>query len=73
MLTTSSRTSVLSTNSDIPPVTKTTMGADLLQALEVVTEGDGNLGTVDLVGLAAGLSGHLRAASGVGGKGRGGR
>jgi hypothetical protein len=31
------RASVLSTHSDVPPVTKTTMGADLLHALDIIT------------------------------------
>ena len=38
MLTTSSRTSVLSTDSDLPPMTKTTMGTNLLHSLNIITK-----------------------------------
>jgi hypothetical protein len=37
LLTTARRASVLSTHSDVPPVTKTTMSADLLHALDIIT------------------------------------
>jgi hypothetical protein len=38
MLTAASCASVLSTNTDSPPVTKTTVSSDLLEALDIVTE-----------------------------------
>jgi hypothetical protein len=37
LLTTARRASVLATHSDVPPVTKTTMGADLLHAFDIIT------------------------------------
>jgi hypothetical protein len=38
MLTAASRASVLSTDADSPPVTKTTVSSDLLETLDIVTE-----------------------------------
>jgi hypothetical protein len=43
LLTTARRASVLATHSDVPPVTKTTMGADLLHAFDIITVLRGNV------------------------------
>mmetsp|Transcript_46774 Transcript_46774/g.134738 ORF Transcript_46774/g.134738 Transcript_46774/m.134738 type:complete len:170 (-) Transcript_46774:10-519(-) len=49
---TSSRASVLSTNSDSPPVTKTTVSSDLLKTLDIITKLSINVLGKDLVVLS---------------------
>jgi hypothetical protein len=48
----SSGASVLSTDSNIPPVTKTPMGSDLLESLNIITELGGNVLRKDLTVLS---------------------
>ena len=51
--TTAGRTSVLTTSTELPVVTKTTVGTDLLQALEIITQLGFNVVRQDLRILAS--------------------